>query len=1476
MDSRKVISWAGILLLATIVTVPIVLRPNATPGSPTKNAPPPVPPPLPVKPTAAVAPTDTSTSSAARARKSSGLRGPVFPPSSQDGSIIQITHNRDEILEDNGALAYKGREYIMTADRSGLHSELRAGSPYENRPRISLHLDEVRVGKSQLPLKMDIPPAKDAEKSLSFDHGAVIERVTCDHKEFEQDFVISELPADRGAITVSERISTGLATPAEGTSGAALVFGDQAGGAFQISKAVAVDAQGRTLPLDLRYSAGRIEMTVPESWVRDAVLPVVIDPLVGSAFSIVTNLQGSDGMAALAYGSGPNEWLAAWWDQPSSATHVYAQRISATGVLQGSATQVNTTGGVSGAAVAYSPATNSYLVVYEAVVNGLSKTYYLIARFVTAAGAVPNGEIILASSTSFGFRNPSVATDGVSTFYVVCETVTGGGSAQLTGYLLNNAGSILASASPQPSTSAVAQYPRVAYSSPEYLVSWEEGANVQVRGMNTSGTFLTPITTAATGGTTPPPPGSLSAGGGKFLVTWTTGTFGTAVLGRVITAGSGSSVTFATSAFTVSSGSIDNYPDASYSATVGQWFVAHQFTNSVISSNLVSASGASGAEQTVTTGAAYPKTAWNSATNDVLVAYEYNTSVTNIYAVRYNLGQTTNTAVTDLYATAATSIINLSWSAVTGATSYKVFRSQTSGSYPPTPLTTVTTPGYLDPTVSNGSTYFYVVVASSGSAADSPKSNEVTATPIAAPTGLTATPGNSQVTLAWTPVAGATGYAVYRSTTSGGPFTDILGYPSSTSFNDTAVVNGTTYYFVVAALDVVGASTNSGQVSVTPSAPASISALLVVGNTSLGAGDAAIRTRLQNQGYTVVVKGDSASVTSDATGMAMVVISSTVTSGNVGTKFTNVSVPLLNWEPSLMNPLGMTGSTSGTNFGTITGQTQVAMVPGNAAHPMAAGLTGTMAVLASANTFTFGQPNANATVIATLANDSSKSAIWVYESGVVMPGLTAPARRVGFFLNDTTAANLNANGATLFDAAVRYCAGAPSFPAVVNAQATSSGVSLTWEAASGAISYRVYRSTSPPTAGNWGTLLAPGVTLPTYVDASAVVGQTYYYTVIAMNASGFGVAVTASVTQAKANTVVAALGWGYIRRLPPPPADPYYCTGDYLAIVKYTDANGVSTIFKGLDIDPNFPNMWGWAPNGNPNSIGGIAYTGMSMTLSATQNTGDGNILAQFNPNQTRYPGGPVGKQTFTVKSRRVTTVKVLVRFPSNNPGKTTWTYTNSKGVVEDPFDLDKDTGQLTSAALDARNGIAIRIKGYLRKYWGQALVDFYVNPDPTLPTDPTMTLEGFNAGTFADEKKDGTASDEFLALQNNANLHKKGWINLWLVHAIASGDTGTALKGQTTAMITDAIDDITTSHEMGHCFGLDDAEKLAAVEGTLNNTTPVEGDAAARLRLLMLHSGNRLKYANGGWLTTVELNTVRDTVTNQNYEAFDGSEPPP
>ena len=94
-------------------------------------------------------------------------------------------------------------------------------------------------------------------------------------------------------------------------------------------------------------------------------------------------------------------------------------------------------------------------------------------------------------------------------------------------------------------------------------------------------------------------------------------------------------------------------------------------------------------------------------------------------------------------------------------------------------------------------------------------------TPPAAPTGLTATAGDAVVDLAWNANAepDLAGYEVRRATAAGGPFQTIA-TGAGTAYSDLAVVNGTTYFYAVAAFDLSGnVSAPSAAASATPEDP---------------------------------------------------------------------------------------------------------------------------------------------------------------------------------------------------------------------------------------------------------------------------------------------------------------------------------------------------------------------------------------------------------------------------------------------------------------------------------------------------------------------------------------------------------------------------------------------------------------------------------------------------------------------------------
>ena len=169
----------------------------------------------------------------------------------------------------------------------------------------------------------------------------------------------------------------------------------------------------------------------------------------------------------------------------------------------------------------------------------------------------------------------------------------------------------------------------------------------------------------------------------------------------------------------------------------------------------------------------------------------------------------------------------LTWSAVSGATSYRVYRSESRGTgY--SLLGTTTSTSYVNTGAAVGKTYYYRVKAVN-SAGTSAYSNIVSGRAKAAiPAAPRVTIGNSSASgkpqLTWAAVDGAAKYEIYRSTQQSTGFT-LLGTTTSTSYVNTGAAVGKTYYYKVRALNVDGAagaysSTVSGAAkAVAPAAP---------------------------------------------------------------------------------------------------------------------------------------------------------------------------------------------------------------------------------------------------------------------------------------------------------------------------------------------------------------------------------------------------------------------------------------------------------------------------------------------------------------------------------------------------------------------------------------------------------------------------------------------------------------------------------
>ena len=304
------------------------------------------------------------------------------------------------------------------------------------------------------------------------------------------------------------------------------------------------------------------------------------------------------------------------------------------------------------------------------------------------------------------------------------------------------------------------------------------------------------------------------------------------------------------------------------------------------------------------------------------------TAASNIVSYRHGYPSTVT-------ATGGASSIALSWTAVSGASGYDIYRSLQSGTgY--SLLTSVATTTYTDAAVSASTGYFYQIQAKFSDATKGELSPEANATlnGNAIPRGLTvvATTGSS-VTLAWAKVPGATSYRIYKSASLAGTYT-LLTTASTPLAVTSGLLSGNTYYFKVTSVTGASESGFSSAVSAitnqTPNAPSGIA-----GNNKIdiswslvsGATSYSLDRSTDGINFSNIVSGLTVSTYSD-TGltngvMYFYIVTAVYSAGNYVSPSSNGITP--GSVPGVPSVPQIVGNTSGTDvalsWGAVSGAT---------------------------------------------------------------------------------------------------------------------------------------------------------------------------------------------------------------------------------------------------------------------------------------------------------------------------------------------------------------------------------------------------------------------------------------------------------------------------------------------------------------------------------------------------------------------------
>ncbi len=465
--------------------------------------------------------------------------------------------------------------------------------------------------------------------------------------------------------------------------------------------------------------------------------------------------------------------------------------------------------------------------------------------------------------------------------------------------------------------------------------------------------------------------------------------------------------------------------------------------------------------------------------------------------------------------------VQLEWDAATGATRYIIKRA----SKPEDPLTiiaTVTTgTRFQDGGVENDVAYRYVVESVNSVGLSTPSGEfQVTPCPLPrAPLDLTVKAGDRSIQLKWRAVTGAAAYRVLRSEISGGPFYELKTLDSSeekNTYEDREVHNGSTYYYVIEALNAAGPSPHSNEVRGEPQAPpdsplnlrvkVSDRTVQLEWDAAKGAASYQIkRADKPNEAYKVIAtvtngtRFQDGGVENDALYRYVVVALSSSGLATSSGEFRATPCPL----PKA--PLGMSASAGDENV-----RLNWRKVPEAVAYRI-------LRAEISGGPYQ---------VVATLEEKTH------YDDGKVRNG-----QAYYYVIESLNAAGISPQSHEVWAVPMPV----PQVPMGLRVEEQDGQVLLSWAASSHAHGYSIQRSL---TSGGPYAPVATVTTGTSYLDPQLVNGCTYYYVLLAFNSSGYS-----GTSQEVEACPTEAITEPVLPPPPPPRAVPYRALASFVLLI---------------------------------------------------------------------------------------------------------------------------------------------------------------------------------------------------------------------------------------------------------------------------------------------------------------------------------------
>lgn len=561
-------------------------------------------------------------------------------------TAIGIARNH-VVKEWDGIYAYNTQTFGATLDHGRIEVSPNFGLEGIGAPRLAYTLSEIRCGRSLVAAGGRSDATFNQERqTISFSRGTVTEKYVLGSEGLEQVFVLTELPADRGTLRISGRLETNLTPPAEGTKGASISLTYKDAEVLSLSKALARDHAGNTLELPLAYGGGQAVLEVPADWLSKAVLPIEIDPLIGSPVTVrssitgfVTSLNGQfvrvcDMVDIQNGGYG----YVAWSERVGASTfdyNIYGQTITQSGTLSGSVISIaTTTNGEYECALSYGAPLASgagmILAVWreDPADNNDVTDQRISGRVLNGDGSIYSPIFVIDNPPGQNYA-PSVAFD-TAQWFVTYTHVVSATDHNILGRFVTPAGipgaRVTIDGDPD-----MASRSTVAFDGNDYVIGWEKTSGsvmgIVARSMDPNGYFpgsIVPISQNSGLDCRLP---DVAFGEGLFLITWQVqnSTTDHDIFGRICD----HNFRFQTSPLSIFTGpSNQQYPRSAFNPDTHAWYVVATDSatgNTDVYGKLVGLTGrvAATADQ-ISSGAApdvYPTVAAGFGTGKAIVTY---------------------------------------------------------------------------------------------------------------------------------------------------------------------------------------------------------------------------------------------------------------------------------------------------------------------------------------------------------------------------------------------------------------------------------------------------------------------------------------------------------------------------------------------------------------------------------------------------------------------------------------------------------------------------------------------------------------------------------------------------------------------------------------------------------------------------------------------------------------------------------------